>query len=105
MSRYVLTFFTPPPSLAVIKRALFATGAGQYPNYAECCFVTPGTGSFRPTQGAHPTIGTVGAVEQVDELRVEVVCKGDVIKAAVAALKESHPYEEVAYYVTKLEDF
>ena len=88
MSRYVLTFFTPPPSLAAIKRALFATGAGQYPNYSECCFVVPGTGSFRPTQGANPTIGKVGNVEQVEELRVEVVCQGEVIKAAVAALKE-----------------
>ena len=36
-------------------------------------FSTPGEGRFRPLEGAHPTIGGVGALEVVDEVRIEVV--------------------------------
>ena len=32
----------------------------------------PGEGRFRPLEGAHPTIGAVGQLEVVDEVRIEV---------------------------------
>ena len=34
-----------------------------------------------------------------------MICDDKLIKKAVATLKSSHPYEEVAYDVIKLEDF
>ena len=69
------------------------------------CFETPGTGQFQPNKGAVPNIGTVGKLERVDEMRVEVLCVGrDVMVGAVGALKNAHPYEEPAYEVYKLED-
>lgn len=69
------------------------------------CFETPGTAQFVPGEGAVPNIGTVGKLERVEEMRVEVLCVGrDVMEGAVGALKKAHPYEEVAYEVYKLED-
>ncbi|MCJ1275268.1 hypothetical protein MMC21_003069 [Puttea exsequens] len=65
-----------------------------------------GTGQFRPGDTANPNIGTVGAVEDVKEARVETLCVGeDVAKKSVEALKSAHPYEEPAYEVYKIEDF
>ena len=47
-----------------------------------------GTGQFRPGDAANPHIGSVGALEQVQEARVETLCIGeDVARKAVEALK------------------
>lgn len=82
-----------------VKRALFSAGAGRLGNYECCSFDTRGTGQFRPIEGADPFIGKVGEVERVDEVRVEMMCTGDYLKAAIEAMLEAHPYEAPAYYV------
>merc|ERR1712000_256412 len=91
------------------KSAIFAAGAGRYPGpggYTECCWSTVGTGQFRPGDAANPHLGSVGKLEQEEEVRVETLCVGeDTAKGAVEALKRAHPYEEPAYHVTKIEDF
>jgi len=78
-------------------------------NYEHCAFMSKGIGQFKPTDGANPTIGAVGTLEQVEEHRVEVLVKDEgkheEIRGAVEELKKIHPYEEVAYEVYKLEDF
>ena len=83
-----LVFFTPPAALPAIKAAIFATGAGTYDKYTECCFVTPGVGQFRPSAEANPHIGTPGQLEEVGEVRVEILCTGlEQTRHAVAELK------------------
>lgn len=90
-TRYTLVFFVPQSALAACKAAIFAAGAGRYPgsgNYTECCWTATGTGQFRPGDAANPHIGSVGALEEVQEARVETLCLGeDVTKKAVEALK------------------
>lgn len=100
---YKLAFFVPVADAETVKEAVFATGAGRIGDYEACCFQTPGRGQFRPLDGADPHIGRVGDLETVDELKVELVCSDELIQAAVSALKLSHPYEEVAYDVWRLE--
>ncbi|KAI0104917.1 GTP cyclohydrolase 1 type 2/Nif3 [Hypoxylon sp. NC0597] len=106
---FTLIFYAPPSAVQACKAAIFAAGAGRYPgpgNYTECCWSTAGTGQFRPGDAAQPHIGTVGALEETPEVRVETLCIGeDTVKGAVAALKKAHPYEEPAYHVIKLEDY
>ncbi|GAP84899.1 putative structural toxin protein [Rosellinia necatrix] len=105
-ARFRLVFHVPPSAAAACKAAIFAAGAGRQGNYSECCFTAAGTGQFRPTAGANPAIGQVGALEEVEEVVVETLCVGeDTTKKAVAALKSAHPYEEPSYSVYKLEDF
>ncbi|KAF2144522.1 uncharacterized protein K452DRAFT_295955 [Aplosporella prunicola CBS 121167] len=108
-ARFKLVFFTPASALPAVKAAIFAAGAGRYPgpgNYTECCFTQPGIGQFRPGASANPNIGSVGKLEEVEELRCETLCVGeDIARKAVDALKKSHPYEEPSYEVYKLEDF
>lgn len=104
--RYKLIFFVPHPQLESCKEAIFATGAGSFPGgkYTKCCFQTPGTGQFLPGDGANPNIGAVGTLEYVEEMKVEILCVGrETMLDAVTALVKTHPYEEPAYEVYKLE--
>ncbi|KAL5360695.1 GTP cyclohydrolase 1 type 2/Nif3, partial [Aspergillus floccosus] len=105
--RYKLVFFVPHSHLNVCKDAVFDVGAGTFPGgqYTKVCFQTPGQGQFMPNGGANPAIGAVGALEYVEEMKVEVMCLGRTIMLhAVEALKKAHPYEEVAYEVYKMEN-
>ena len=63
-----------------------------------------GEGQFRPLPGSQPHIGEQGTVETVAEYKVELVCDDRLIKQAVQALIQAHPYEEPAYDVWKLAD-
>ncbi|WP_375057087.1 NGG1p interacting factor NIF3 [Zobellella sp. DQSA1] len=94
---YKLVFFVPESHLEPVKAAVFATGAGKIGDYDQCCFETRGQGQFRPLAGASPFIGQAGALEKVAEVRVELVCEDHLIRAAVAALRAAHPYEEPAF--------
>ena len=101
---YQLSFYVPSSHLESVKSALFASGAGAYERYDQCCWQVLGEGQFRPTDGANPFDGKIGQVSCEPEYRVEMLCTQAVISNAVAALKEAHPYEEVAYSVFKCVD-
>lgn len=102
---YKLCVYVPETHLEVVKRALFAAGAGRIGNYDSCCWQVAGQGQFRPLAGSAPYIGQTGQVEAVLEYKVELVCADELIADAVAALKQAHPYEEPAYQVWQLADF
>ncbi len=102
---YKLAFFVPEENLEPVKQALFAVGAGKIGDYDSCCWQVKGVGQFRPLSGSHPHIGRHNDLEQVEEWKVELVCEDQLISTAVAALKQAHPYEEVAYDVWQLADF
>ena len=105
--RYKLVFFVPHSHVDVCKDAVFDVGAGTFPGgkYTKACFQSPGKGQFMPNDGANPAIGAVGALEYVEEMKVEVMCLGRTIMLqAVEALEKAHPYEEVAYEVYKMEN-
>lgn len=96
-----LTFYVPVESKEVVKNALFDVGVGCIGNYDRCSFETEGLGQFRALTGSNPTIGKVGEVEKISEVRVEMVMNDHILLEAVKALKNSHPYETPAYDVVK----
>jgi hypothetical protein len=65
--------------------------------YDRCSWYTAGTGTFLAREGAAPAVGEVGEEERVEECRVEIVVPEQAVAAAVAALRQAHPYEEVAF--------
>ncbi|EMR02939.1 Nif3-like dinuclear metal center hexameric protein [Cesiribacter andamanensis] len=99
-----LVFFVPKESTQQVLDALYAAGAGQVGNYDHCSFRSAGTGTFRPNQGANPTIGQQGEDEEVSENRVEVIFPLYLAEAVLAAMRRAHPYEEVAYFMHRLEN-
>lgn len=100
---YKLVFFVPEAECEFVKSAVFSAGGGKIGSYDQCSWQVLGEGQFRPLGGSNPAIGKVGEREYVSEYRVETVCDDAHIKAAVEALKVSHPYEEPAYDVTRIE--
>ena len=81
-----------------VRDALFAAGAGRVGHYHEASFNTPGTGTFRPGEGANPAIGTAGGHrEPVAEVKIEVLVEKHVERDVLQSLFQSHIYEEVAY--------
>ena len=101
---FKICVYVPENSVETVKKALFDAGAGRIGNYDCCCWQTAGTGQFRPLENSQPNIGTLNEVEQVREIKLELVCDDALVKQAIVAMKQSHPYEEPAYHVWKLED-
>lgn len=95
-------FYVPVSDAEKVKSALFKVGAGKIGNYECCSFETRGHGQFRPLAGANPTIGEIGALETVEELKVEMVFEDHLSEVVVQSLKKSHPYETPAYYMIKM---
>lgn len=92
-----LVVFVPAADAQSLIDALAAAGAGALGDYDRCAWTTEGTGTFRPLDGACPAIGTIGAIEQVAETRVEMVVPAARRAAVIAALRQVHPYEEPAF--------
>src|SRR5690606_3627237 len=97
-----LVVFVPEEEADQLLDALAAAGAGRIGAYERCAWTTAGIGTFRPGEGASPTIGSVGAVEQVRETRVEMVMPRARRRAVLEALVAAHSYEEPAYDVYEL---
>lgn len=102
---FKLCFYVPQSHLEQVKQAVFDAGAGRIGNYEHCCWQIEGLGQFRPLSGSNPAVGQLDRLETVIEYRVEMVCKKELIKNVVAALKSAHPYEEPAYDVVQISEF
>jgi hypothetical protein len=102
---YKICVYIPVEAVEIVKQALFEAGAGRIGNYDSCCWQTDGSGQFRPLENSNPTIGSQNVVEKVKETKVELVCEDELLEDAIKALRESHPYEEPAFDVWKLENF
>jgi dinuclear metal center YbgI/SA1388 family protein len=97
-----LVTFIPHENAEAVLAALHEAGAGQIGNYKNCSFRVEGQGAFMPVEGANPHIGEKDKLEIVNETRVEVIFPSWQEGRILEALRKSHPYEEVAYYLTPL---
>lgn len=103
-SRFKLVVFVPLTHADIVREAMGKAGAGKMGNYSFCSFSSRGVGRFCPEVGAKPAIGEVGKLETVEEERIEVLCSAEVVEDVVKAMKDVHPYEEVAYDVFEMAD-
>mmetsp|Transcript_25801 Transcript_25801/g.43049 ORF Transcript_25801/g.43049 Transcript_25801/m.43049 type:complete len:331 (+) Transcript_25801:40-1032(+) len=102
---FALTVFVPVTHSQAVREALADSKAGAVRNYDSCSFTTPGTGRFRPLEGASPTIGSIGAVEVVEEDKIETVVLEEYLTEVLRALKVAHPYEEPAIHLVRMVDY
>lgn len=101
---YKISFFVPVNDAEFVKMAMFDAGAGKIGNYDRCSFETRGIGQFRALSGAIPSVGVIGELEKIEELKVEMVCIDNCIQQVIQAMKKNHPYEVPAYDIIKLVD-
>ena len=105
---YQLFVYVPLTASEQLKSALFDAGAGRYENYDQCSWESSGMGQFRACEGSNPFLGTLDTLEKVEEIKIEMLCKAEILKEVLKRLKEVHPYEEPAYGVIEfktIEDF
>ena len=95
-----LVTFVPIADTQRVLDALHAAGAGQIGNYANCSFRVEGTGAYQAGANANPVLGELGEYHQEAEHRIEVILPTYQQDQLLKALRQAHPYEEVAYYLT-----
>lgn len=99
-----ITTFVPHADLDAVLQAMFAAGAGKIGEYDDCSFISEGTGTFTPSKNANPSVGQKNVSHREPESRIEVMIPSHLELKIIEALKQAHPYEEVAYYLQKLEN-
>lgn len=97
------TVYVPEADADRVAEAMWAAGAGAVGDYDRTAFRSRGTGTFRPLTGASPAIGTVGDDELVNEVALQLVASPSAREKIRAAMREAHPYEEVAHHVVATE--
>ncbi|EQK47154.1 NIF3-related protein [[Clostridium] bifermentans ATCC 19299] len=101
---YKIAVYVPKTHIYDVRIALGNSGAGHLGNYKDCSFTTEGEGRFKPCDGANPYIGETNALESVHEVKIETIVPQKILDKVISAMIKSHPYEEVAYDLYKLEN-
>lgn len=101
-ARDKLVVFVPVDDAQKVRDAITGAGAGSLGDYDSCTFTSLGEGRFRPLPGADPTIGSIGDLEVVDEVRIEALVDRRLRRTVLGAMLAAHPYEEPAYDVVPL---
>ena len=99
-----LVTFVPTTHLEIVRDNLFNAGAGNIGNYDSCSFVLEGTGSFRGNENSNPFIGEKNKLSLEKETRLELIFETINEYQIISALKQNHPYEEIAYDIYQLEN-
>ncbi len=100
-----LVGFVPEDDADLVRKALFANGAGVIGEYEHCSWSAGGQGTFfGREETTSPAAGAAGRDEKVDELRLEVVFPRRLRRRVIGAYIAAHPYEEPAFDIVPLEN-
>ncbi|HSZ85526.1 MAG TPA: Nif3-like dinuclear metal center hexameric protein [Puia sp.] len=94
--------FVPVANFEKVRNAVFNAGGGNIGDYSEAGFSIQGEGSFKAGENANPHVGEIGKRHYENEVKFETVFPVYLQQQVIAALIESHPYEEVAYDIMEL---
>lgn len=98
-----LVVFVPDSHVDRVHLALSRVSAGHVGNYDSCAFLAQGEGRFRGNDLSRPFIGKAGKLEKVLETRIETVFPSGMEASILEALRQAHPYEEIAYDIYSVE--
>ena len=99
-----LAVFVPISHMNDVAEAIHQSGGGIIGEYSHCSFRTSGTGTFKGSQESNPSTGSRGIIEFVEEVKLEVLVDEWKLNHVIKAMKEAHPYEEVAYDIYTLKN-
>ena len=99
-----LVTYIPRDHAEQVIQDLHEAGAGNIGDYKNCSFRVTGEGTYIPTGDATPWKGELNQLVKENEVRVEVILPTHCENNVLLALKKNHPYEEVAYYLSRLEN-
>jgi len=99
-----LSTYVPKKQAGQLRQALFSVGAGSIGNYDSCSFNTKGLGTYRGNDFSNPTIGKRGQLHEGKEINISITFSKHLESKILATLFKHHPYEEVAYEITTLDN-
>ncbi len=99
-----LAVFVPESHVDKVAEAIHQSGGGIIGEYSHCSFRSTGTGTFKGSNESNPSLGKKGKVEFVEEVRLEVLVDEWKLNQIIRAMKNVHPYEEVAYDIFPLKN-
>ena len=99
-----LTTYAPSQAVDGIKKALFNVGGGTIGNYQECSFTSQGIATFKGNEHSNPVVGKKGVTQTTSEIMITMTFPKHLEENILSTLHKSHPYEEVAYEITTLEN-
>lgn len=97
-----LAVYVPNNHLCSVRDAVFEAGGGHIGLYSNCSFSSEGMGTFLPNDGSAPFSGKLNELSTEKEQKLETILPNFKLNEVIAAIKLSHPYEEVAYDVYPL---
>ena len=92
----------PKENVEEIRNSVCNMGAGLIGNYTFCSIMTKVIGTFKPNFDADPYIGENNKLEEVEEVKLEVICPIKKAKKIVGKIEKIHPYEEPVIEVIPL---
>lgn len=101
---FKLAVFVPVDYVEDVRNALSEAGAGFIGNYSHCTFQTEGQGTFMPREGSNPFSGKINELKFADELKIETIVEESILPQVIQAMKDAHPYEEVAHDIYPLKN-
>ena len=99
-----LQTYVPKINAEELRQSLFNAGAGSVGNYESCSFNVNGVGTYLGNENSNPVIGKKGELHTENETAISVTFKKHLESNVLKSLFESHPYEEVAYEISTLEN-
>lgn len=99
-----IAVFVPSEYVEKVAEAMASAGAGIIGKYDHCSFRLEGKGTFKGQEGSKPFVGEAGKVEEVNEVRLEMIVPMWKVEEVVRAMRDAHPYEEAAHDIYVLEN-
>jgi dinuclear metal center YbgI/SA1388 family protein len=99
-----LQTYVPKVNAEALRNALFNAGAGSIGNYESCSFNVDGEGTYMGNEDSNPVIGKKGELHTENETAISVTFKKHLESKVLKTLFDAHPYEEVAYEISTLEN-
>lgn len=100
-----LTTYIPLKDAEQVRQAIFKAGGENIGNYDNCSFNVNGLGSFKGNNNSNPTIGQKGELHFEKETQLNITFLKHRESKILQALFNTHPYEEVAYEITTLDNY
>ncbi|MBZ0201640.1 MAG: hypothetical protein IT281_02450 [Ignavibacteria bacterium] len=102
IQKYKIAVYVPLKSVDELTFAMASAGAGKIGKYSVCSFRSTGVGTFMGGEGTSPVVGKKNRFEMVEEVRLEMICDGNLLDKVFDTIYNVHPYEEPACEVYKV---
>lgn len=99
-----LTTYVPNSNADALLEKLHQSGAGALGKYDSCSFTLTGEGRFRGDETSNPSIGEQGKLTAIEERQLHLLFPKHLESKILKTLFKEHPYEEVAYEITSLDN-